>query len=256
MIYLPPKNWKELQENVNKIFLEIGMISEKEKTMVTPRGKIELDVFAIDPFSIDKIKYVVECKNWENAIPQTVIHSFTTVMNETGGNIGYIISKSGFQKGAFEFTNFTNIRLLTFEEFQFIYAPVWAKTHFSKVIFELSTDFLVWTSNINQKRSNYTYYDQEENALKMYDVLLKHKGLRDIIYFIINFYDSPKNFYYEPHLSKNLPPHLNHIKQLLNDKCKFISNSNTYTELITELEYLMNLAVEELNSIYGMNISK
>lgn len=112
-----PSTWQELQINVNQILLEIGLESEIGKTIETPRGNVEIDVYAIDTKSVDRIKYIIECKNWANAIPQSVVHAFTTIMHESGGNIGYIISQKGLQSGAESYTKNTNIRGLTYLEF-------------------------------------------------------------------------------------------------------------------------------------------
>lgn len=118
MITAEPKNWKDLQIKVNYILSCVGLVSEIEKSINTPRGSVAIDVFAYDPNSLDKIRYIIECKNWNKKVPQNVIHSFTTVMQETGANIGYIISKKGFQNGAKEYINYTNIRLFSYDEFQ------------------------------------------------------------------------------------------------------------------------------------------
>lgn len=103
MIYNTPISWQDLQEKVCTILNQIGFIAETNKSCNTPRGQIEIDVYAEDPYSIDNIVYVAECKNWESKVPQTIIHAFTTVMHEIGANIGYIISRNGFQKGAYEY---------------------------------------------------------------------------------------------------------------------------------------------------------
>ncbi|MDY6857581.1 MAG: restriction endonuclease [Thermodesulfobacteriota bacterium] len=71
-----PNTWQDLQINVNQILLEIGLQSEIGKIIETPRGSVEIDVYAIDTNSVDQIKYIIECKNWANAIPQSVVHSF------------------------------------------------------------------------------------------------------------------------------------------------------------------------------------
>lgn len=113
-----PLTWQDLQTNVNQILHEIGLQSEIGKIIETPRGRVEIDVYAIDINSVDKIKYIIECKNWTNAIPQSVVHSFTTVMHETGGNIGFIISQKGLQSGAEGYTKNTNIKGLTYLDFQ------------------------------------------------------------------------------------------------------------------------------------------
>ena len=125
MITKEPKDWRDLQDKVNSILNDIGLNSKKEVNLKTPRGTVEIDVYAIDPKSIDKIKYIIECKNWNNKIPQTIIHSFITIMNETGGNIGYVITKKGFQKGAIEYSNNTNIRLFSYIQFQEHYLKIW-----------------------------------------------------------------------------------------------------------------------------------
>lgn len=92
MIYSEPKDWRDLQNKVCLLLSQCGFKAETEKTIKTPRGEVEIDVYAIDPRSIDRISYVIECKNWSNPVNQSVIHAFTTVMNETGSNIGYLLS--------------------------------------------------------------------------------------------------------------------------------------------------------------------
>lgn len=131
-IYSPIVDWKDLQNKVCLLLNQIGLIAECEKKIATPRGEVEVDVYAIDPNSIDKISYVIECKNWNNSINQSIIHSFITIMNETGCNIGYIVSKIGFQSGAINYTRNTNIKLFTFEELQKHYFKIWMKKYFSR----------------------------------------------------------------------------------------------------------------------------
>jgi hypothetical protein len=46
-------------------------------------------------------------------------------MQETGGSQGYMISRTGFQSGAFEASRATNIQLVTYEEFQERFFTKW-----------------------------------------------------------------------------------------------------------------------------------
>lgn len=131
MIFSEPVDWRDLQNKVYLLLSQSGFEAEIEKVVSTPRGEVEIDVFAIDPRSIDKITYVVECKNWCVPINQLVIHAFTTVMSETGSNIGYIVSKAGFQKGAVSYTNHTNIKLFSFIELQNHYYKSWMMNYFA-----------------------------------------------------------------------------------------------------------------------------
>ena len=89
-----------------------------------------MDVHAVDERSVDRIQYIVECKNWGSPIPQSIVHSFTTVMHETGANIGFIVSKHGLQSGALNYTQNTNIRGLTYLELQQRYFQAWWEGHF------------------------------------------------------------------------------------------------------------------------------
>ena len=131
LIFSEPVDWRDLQNKVCLLLSQSGFEAEIEKVISTPRGEVEIDVFAVDPRSIDKITYVVECKNWCIPVNQSVIHAFTTVMSEIGSNIGYIVSKAGFQNGAIRYTNHTNIKLFSFIELQNHYYKSWMINYFA-----------------------------------------------------------------------------------------------------------------------------
>lgn len=171
-IFSEPTDWRDLQNKVCMLLQHSGFIAETEKKFTTPRGEVELDVFAIDPNSIDKISYVIECKNWTNPINQSVIHSFMTVMNETGCNIGYIISKNGFQSGAVRYVDFTNIKLFTFEELQDHYYKTWMNNHFSPKVKEIIERLVNYTEPINTKRQK-TLDVVSDECLEEFNVLFQ-----------------------------------------------------------------------------------
>ena len=125
-----PEDWRDLQTGVQRIFRNVGLLADVEVDLETPRGSVNVDVHAIDVRSVDKIRYIVECKNWGSTVPQSVVHSFTTVMHETGANIGFIISKHGLQQGAKRYTQNTNIVGMTYLEFQQRYFEAWWKRYF------------------------------------------------------------------------------------------------------------------------------
>lgn len=125
------KGWKQLQDAVCRLLNEAGLSAETEVRLNTPHGMVEVDVFAVDERSVDKISYVVECKNWSNSIPQHVVHAFTSIMHETGANIGFVVSKVGVQSGAEQYTRSTNITGLTFEELQYRYFEPWWHNYFA-----------------------------------------------------------------------------------------------------------------------------
>jgi restriction system protein len=150
-----PSNWKDLQAGVCRIFNEIGLKAEQDKEIKTPRGTLSLDVFAIDPGSADCIQYIVECKNWKSSVPQSVVHSFTTVMQEVGANIGYIFSQQGFQKGATKYLRNTNIKGTTYRDFQTHYLGIWIDRHFCPTVRNAADSLIQYTEPINTRRERH-----------------------------------------------------------------------------------------------------
>lgn len=113
-----PDDWRDLQRQVATILSDAGMAVETEKTVQTARGHVEVDVHAEDRLRGRRYVVAVECKHWRARVPQTVIHAFRTVVSEMGANAGYLVSSSGFQSGAMTAAELTNVRLVTWEEFQ------------------------------------------------------------------------------------------------------------------------------------------
>lgn len=147
-----PEDWRDLQSGVQRIFRNVGLSAEVEVDLETPRGSVNVDVMAVDVRSVDKIRYIVECKNWGSTIPQSVVHSFTTVMQETGANIGFIISKHRLQQGAKRYTEHTNITGMTYLEFQQRYFEAWWKRYFCPLVGDAADKPLQYTEPCNSQR--------------------------------------------------------------------------------------------------------
>jgi hypothetical protein len=111
-----PQSWQQLQTLTADVLKDCGFTVETEKTIGTVRGKVEVDVFA-EKQLVYSPKVVCECKHWQTAVGQNIVHAFRTVMNDCGASYGYIISKEGFQKGAYEAASNSNISLFSWDEF-------------------------------------------------------------------------------------------------------------------------------------------
>lgn len=131
-----PDNWRELQDAVGRLLAECGFAVEIEKKVETVRGTVELDVFAQEEVKGRRYSIVVECKHWKSRIPQNVVHGFRTVVADLGANIGYIVSTAGFQEGAFQARELTNVELLTWEQLQDKFELSWYESYFSPQIAE------------------------------------------------------------------------------------------------------------------------
>lgn len=121
-----PNTWQKLQSLVCKAFEEMGCYAEIEKNIELVRGKKEIDVYVEDTIDNITFKILIECKNWKENIHQDVIHSFRTIVSDSGANKGIIIVKKGFQSGSLEASNKTPLELLTWKDFNTLYYKKWA----------------------------------------------------------------------------------------------------------------------------------
>lgn len=127
-----PASWQALQTDVGRILNECGFDVEVERKIQSARGNVELDVYAEETVRGRKYAIACECKYWKSRIPQAVVHGFRTVVQEIGANIGYIISMEGFQSGAVSSSDLTNLKLVTWQEFQGIFEESWFEEFFTK----------------------------------------------------------------------------------------------------------------------------
>lgn len=127
-----PSTWNDLQNKVAKYLIQSGYTAQTPCEIRTARGKIEVDIFVEAPDDFIK-KIVIECKFWNKRVPKEKIHAFRTVVQDAGANLGVIISKNGFQSGAKEAALFTNVILLTWDEFLLRIMDKWIITQLVKL---------------------------------------------------------------------------------------------------------------------------
>ncbi len=133
IVHEPPNSWQDLELIVTKILNQCGFDAERGKQISTVRGTVDIDVFAKDNNSTPSSEYLIECKYWKTNIPQTVIHSLRTTVNDYGAQHGLIIARNGFQSGAHEAIKNTNIRLLSWNEFLSSFENRWLQNRIRNI---------------------------------------------------------------------------------------------------------------------------
>lgn len=146
--HVKPNSWKDLQNKTRSILNICGFETEIEKTIKLVRGKKSIDVYALDKTQKPQIIYLCECKYWKKKVPQDVVHSFRTVVNDYGANFGIIISSMGFQSGAIIAAFRTNIKLLDWYGFQEIFFDRWI-TNTIKYIMDKKYPLIYYTEPMN-----------------------------------------------------------------------------------------------------------
>lgn len=112
-----PKDWQALQEDVAKFLKEMEFSSETPFMCTNENISFEIDVFAKKELNGIPIQILIECKYWKFEVPQDVVFSMLTRVSKFGANLGIIISKKGFQKGAISSVKNTNILLYSYSDF-------------------------------------------------------------------------------------------------------------------------------------------
>lgn len=140
-----PKDWSDLQDRVAEILEECGLEAEVQHTLEAARGTVEVDVYAVEKVDGRTTTIAFECKHWRTRVPKAVVQTFRTVLADLGVNAGYIISSSGFQAGAHSVAAMTNLRLLTWQEFQKEFSQTWLQNYLVPQITEGLDTLLSYT---------------------------------------------------------------------------------------------------------------
>jgi len=244
-----PRNWRALQQGVCRILSEIGLTAEIGKVIDTARGAVEIDVLAVDMKSVDKIKYIIECKNWKNAIPQTVVHAFTTIMHECGANIGFIISKKGLQKGALQYTKYTSIVGLSYADFQKRYLHAWFEKCFVTKIGDYVDPLSQYVEIFNSRRDNEIDRLPKKKQKEYFLLLKKYQDFG----MTMSFFEFPR---YSKHFGMTVPQTIDEIKIKIEESLDntILLKAVYLRDLMDELIILVKTVTEEFNTIFGKNI--
>lgn len=145
-----PSTWQQLEARVAQILIECGFNVEEQKPVDLARGSVNVDVYAREDTSLPHV-LVVECKNWNRPVTKTIVHAFRTVVEDSGANLGMIVSAEGYQEGAREAAKFSNIRLEDWLSFQGLYVDRWYTTFMAPRLRETVDPLLEYTEPINSR---------------------------------------------------------------------------------------------------------
>src|SRR5690606_1139065 len=146
-------------------------------------------------------------------------------------------------KGAFEHTNFTNIKLFTYDEFQNQYFKIWYEKYFLEELLKINKPLQKFT-NFNHVKNPNIFYAGLSDLLKMeFDLLVER-------YYNFSY------FLYVICLSitvmapKDGDVEIESISQIKDFVLRYPGTelySNNYHDLLLELKELIDCGVEEFN---------
>lgn len=146
-----PSDWRELQDKAAQILSECGFESCTERKIQLARGTVSVDVLARDPSASPPATYICECKHWQRTVSKTVIHGFRTVVVDAGAHRGFVISSGGFQSGAYEAAEHSNIDLVNWQEFQQLFVERWFRTFMAPGLLKEGDALHEYTEPVNSR---------------------------------------------------------------------------------------------------------
>ncbi len=252
-----PVEWHELQVKVEQIYKECGFETEIDKNVSLARGSVDVDVYAEDRSNDPVATYICECKLWNNSrIPRSVVHSFRTVISDSGANFGIIISAEGFQSGAIEAAGNSNVLLFTFSQFQNQYIERWWEYYAFPIIHEAVGPLIEYTEPVNSRVSK-AFKELNDRRKKRFLELRELYELSSL--FITAFSMSPPG---NPFLSSDtIYPTLPIVENLRNNTDKLfaklpneIVETETLREFVVVLLDYIRKGIDLFDDVFGKRI--
>ncbi len=111
-------DWKGYQEAAAVYFRSLRLTAEVEATVKGARATHAIDVWVTFTRYGISGRWVVECKNWKSRVTKEKVMALQSVIQDIGADKGFLLSESGFQRGAHQAAEHTNITLTTLKDLQ------------------------------------------------------------------------------------------------------------------------------------------
>jgi len=103
--------WQEYQEEAAEFFRSLGLEAAADVTLKGVRTSHDVDVVVRSHHAGFDILWIVECKLWKTPVSKLHVLALREIVTDLGADRGILLSESGFQSGALEAANLTNVQL-------------------------------------------------------------------------------------------------------------------------------------------------
>lgn len=104
-------SWKDYQEEAAAFFRSLGLEAETNATVKGVRTSHEVDVLVSAQYVGFEVTWIVECKHWRSRVSKLHVLALREIVSDVGADRGILLSESGFQSGALEAANLTNVQV-------------------------------------------------------------------------------------------------------------------------------------------------
>ncbi|WP_446439985.1 restriction endonuclease [Pseudomonas sp. 910_21] len=110
------KDWKQYQENTAIYFRSLGLEASTDVTVHGVRTNHDIDVLVKSHHAGFNITWIVECKLWKTPVNKLHVLALREIVSDLGADRGILPSETGFQSGAIEAANLTNVQTTSLAE--------------------------------------------------------------------------------------------------------------------------------------------
>ena len=110
------KDWKKYQEEAASYFRSLGLDASTDVTVNGVRTNHDVDVLVRSHHIGFDITWIVECKHWKTPVSKLHVLALREIVSDVGSDRGILLSESGFQSGAIEAANLTNVQVTSINE--------------------------------------------------------------------------------------------------------------------------------------------
>ena len=108
---IPMAAWSDYQEEVAEFFRGIGLQADTNVTLQGVRTSHDIDVVVHSNHVGFNLLWLVECKHWKTAVSKLHVLALREIVSDLGADRGILMAESGFQSGAQEAAQLTNVQL-------------------------------------------------------------------------------------------------------------------------------------------------
>jgi restriction system protein len=105
------KSWQSYQHEAASHFRSLGLNATVDATIRGVRTSHDVDVLVKSNHAGFEVTWIVECKRWKSPISKLHVLALREIVADTGADRGILLSEEGFQSGAIEAANLTNVQV-------------------------------------------------------------------------------------------------------------------------------------------------
>lgn len=110
------QGWQDYQKQAAAFFRSLGLDAKTDVRLHGVRTCHDVDVVVRLNHVGFEVVWLVECKQWQTRVSKIHVMALREIVSDIGADRGVLLCEAGFQSGAIEAANLTNVRLTTLED--------------------------------------------------------------------------------------------------------------------------------------------